>query len=489
MTMSGQGSGGHKEPPDVEVVIPTRGYKGWAILSSDETEPLRPSRHIGTAAILESHIFPPNKKRARIAPERLDSPSTMQRDRVQPLKEHPSDIQTPASVSAIDPRREVARLRLENDLHALVESQEIQALQAEVKRLTDLKSELNRTIHQLISDHGGGDRTAAVSHDDSREREIEEHVSTIKHLESSLGMAFEHDALRSKVKTMDHLSGLADIGKAMTSIKLAVIRVADLLSDCLHPPRETLGALRKHPNLRALVKDTVKENSILHALPDLTFRALLFHIMCHNIFLSDIWTGLHGEGFMLRAYHTVIQQTTGIKFADTFHKAAFLHMIDHDQKFSSCFLAANAKELQQHTLELLSPLLDPGKLTNKKSDILRVLGHFYLEAFTFRARCLPPDGTRYEIIQFQPGDLFDSKTMEAQDVTGKGLTELEHGTKRRVKLCVHGVVVAHRDETLKAEELQTLKSISQPFLPSRPRGRNRRASGDFITGKAIVVVE
>lgn len=52
----------------------------------------------------------------------------------------------------VQSNREIRRLKIENDLCALAESQENRQLKAEIKRLEDLKAELNKTIDRLMSD-------------------------------------------------------------------------------------------------------------------------------------------------------------------------------------------------------------------------------------------------------------------------------------------------------------------------------------------------
>lgn len=185
-----------------------------------------------------------------------------------------------------------------------------------------------------------------------------------------------------------------------------------------------------------------------------------------------------------------LPQTAGTEFADTFHKAA-LHMVGQDTEFETCFLAAHAKELQHHTIQMLGPLLDPQKLEATREDLLRVMEHLFLHAFSFRAQCLAPDGVRYEVIQFRPGEPFNHDTMEAHDTTDNQyqLSDLTNGTRRRIKLCVHGMVVAHRFQDSQVEGLHKLKAIGESFLGSNNTPGRGVAGGEIVTEKAIVILD
>lgn len=179
----------------------------------------------------------------------------------------------------------------------------------------------------------------------------------------------------------------------------------------------------------------------------------------------------------------------GSEFASTFHKAALLYMLDHDPDFEACFLGAQTKELQIYTMKLLDPFLDSAKLTPNEKDLLREMGHLYSETFSFRARCFAPDGIRYEVIHFEPGESFDSVTMEVQDALQEQIQDQERDKKLLIRLCVHGTVVAHKIQETETEGLHKLKLLSQPFLqPSESRAHSGRTVGEVVSDKAIVML-
>lgn len=166
-------------------------------------------------------------------------------------------------------------------------------------------------------------------------------------------------------------------------------------------------------------------------------------------------------------------------------------MVGHDTQFETCFLAGRAKELQQYTMEVMEPLLDPAKLKAINDDLFRVMRNLFLQAFSFRAKSLPPDGVRYEVIQFSPGEPFNHETMEAHDTTDNQyqLSDLDNGTRRRIKLCVHGMVVAHPLQDSQADGLHKLKAIGEAFIASKNRPGTGLAAGDIVTEKAIVILD
>jgi hypothetical protein len=162
-------------------------------------------------------------------------------------------------------------------------------------------------------------------------------------------------------------------------------------------------------------------------------------------------------------------------------------MVKYDSKFKTCFLDAHAEELQTHIMALLDPLLDPVKLVKKDTDIHRQLRGLLFGAFSFRSRCFPTDSIRYEVIQFQPGQCFDPATMEAQDVAGNRVS-VPADKKRYIKLCVHGLIVAHTFQG-GSSSLQRIKELGQPFQTSEAQKEGDTKTGKIIGDKAIVILQ
>lgn len=163
-------------------------------------------------------------------------------------------------------------------------------------------------------------------------------------------------------------------------------------------------------------------------------------------------------------------------------------MVNHDSKFKTFFLDARAEELQTHIMALLDPLLDPVKVGKKDIDIHRQLRALLFQALSFRSRCFPPDSIRYEVIQFQPGQCFDPAMMEAQDAAGNRVSVPTANKKRYIKLCVHGLIVAHTVQE-NSSGLQRIKELGQPFETSGAQKEGRTETGTIIGDKAIVILQ
>ncbi|KAL3489166.1 hypothetical protein BJX62DRAFT_239389 [Aspergillus germanicus] len=87
------------------------------------------------------------------------------------------------------------------------------------------------------------------------------------------------------------------------------------------------------------------------------------------------------------------------------------------------------------------------------------------------------------------GEPFNNPVlMEAQDATGTQLSSLAQGTEQPIELCVHGIIVAHRDQVPDTGGMQKLNAMSQPFISSKSRARNGTTDGELISGKAIVLL-
>ena len=325
-------SGDVPELAPLEVVVPTRRRRmiGWAMLQPGEK--VEPSQRFDSN-ITQEHILPPDQKRRRPAVQEsepqhkghsnaktkgnMPSKRSSQGSRAPQQSRILLGETKPGADDSIELKREITRLKIENDLRALAESREIQRLQAEVKRLGRLKTELNRAIDRLLSDptrSAAATPESATSNDAilrEKERLIERQICSINDLESSLSEAYEHEFLRSRIRNTDLPTSTASIEDAMILIKRGVIRTADLLSSCLHPPDLLHLVLQMNAatDLRNLFNSTVKDSSILEKTPDLALRAMLFRIVRDQILNSEIWTAFHTEGFMLRAYQRTIQQT------------------------------------------------------------------------------------------------------------------------------------------------------------------------------------
>lgn len=290
----------------VEVVVParTRGMLGWAMLAPGETS--EPHKSHGEYDVKEQNIVPGRRKRPQ-EDSASRGPEYEQDSKRRASERHNLSRQ----LSEDEMRREIARLRIEHDLYALAESEETRRLRAEVKRLDNVKAELNRTVNRLMSRvtelTSGEPETDKDTLLRNKERVIHDRISEIKDLEIALSRCFEQQAIRLKTCDIDLPTSASGVGDAMKAINLGVISTADLLSSCLHLPNKIPRRSAVDSNLRHLLMITGNDNKALRLMPDLALRAILFQIICEQILCSDMWAALHTGGFMLRAYQRAIQ--------------------------------------------------------------------------------------------------------------------------------------------------------------------------------------
>ncbi|KAE8322198.1 hypothetical protein BDV39DRAFT_218877 [Aspergillus sergii] len=484
----------------IEVVVPRRRMKGWTgwveVPWEEDTKQEKPVEE----------ALPPGKKRTRSQTKRLKAKA--EQERVTKRKATvPSGV--PAATDKQDQtqttrirvggrlrtkeynqlEREIKRLGMQNDLLAVAESREIQKLRAKVERLENLKVKQREKVELLASRLG--DSASDIMKDETeiirmKDQEIEQQKITIRDLQSSLSSALKFNGLFSMVRDEGlPTTAVVDFNREMKWIELGVLRTAELLSSCLHPLDHVSHTIHIHPDLGDMISKAIGGIKVFTSMPGLALRGLLFHIIRDHIVYSEMWTALHLEGYMLRGYQKAIQQTTTSDFFESFHKAAFSHMLKNDSEFKTCFLDAHAEELQTHIMALLDPLLDPVQLQTQEMGIHRELKALLSEVLSWRARCCPADGIRYEVVQFKPGQLFDPGLMEAQDAAGNRVPV----PNRRcpITLCVHGLVMAHTIQ-MESSGLQKIKELSQPFQTPHTQNEKKPTGGEIISGKAIVIL-
>lgn len=164
-------------------------------------------------------------------------------------------------------------------------------------------------------------------------------------------------------------------------------------------------------------------------------------------------------------------------------------MLEESHPFRDCWVQLQAEEAQGELLKIFSPLLETSKFESFGKDIQNALNRVFTKAFHFRARCVPPRGTRYELIQIRAGDIFEPRYMKAQRPDGS-IVSVPSGETHRVKVCVHGCLVSHEFEerSLNGESADT---ITQSFVLAKQSDRvtNNVARGVLKSGKAVVILE
>lgn len=113
-----------------------------------------------------------------------------------------------------------------------------------------------------------------------------------------------------------------------------------------------------------------------------------------------------------------------------------------------------------------------------KRQARTLFGH----ALNLRASCYPHSGTRYQLVQFKPGHIYDPQIMQAEDESRAPISIPEDGGKRRIKACMHGLMKACSVRE-KATGLSLIKELTQPFL------LEGGIEGQIISDKAAVILE
>ncbi|GFF99617.1 hypothetical protein IFM53868_10377 [Aspergillus udagawae] len=88
----------------------------------------------------------------------------------------------------------------------------------------------------------------------------------------------------------------------------------------------------------------------------------------------------------------------------------------------------------------MAPLLHSEDVSDHLKHQTRTL---FRHAITLRASCYPHKRTRYQLVQFKPGDVYDPQTMRAEDEVGAIVPVPEDGRQRHIKVCVHGIMKAY----------------------------------------------
>ncbi|KAL4773381.1 hypothetical protein BDW60DRAFT_206191 [Aspergillus nidulans var. acristatus] len=101
------------------------------------------------------------------------------------------------------------------------------------------------------------------------------------------------------------------------------------------------------------------------------------------------------------------------------------------------FLAGYGEQLLFELLRILAPFI---RQTDVDVQLKRQLRTLFRYALYLRARCYPCTGTRYQLLQFRPGDIYDSRAMRAEDEVGAAADVPHDGVQRRIKVCVHGLM-------------------------------------------------
>ncbi|GFF54328.1 hypothetical protein IFM58399_09797 [Aspergillus lentulus] len=233
-------------------------------------------------------------------------------------------------------------------------------------------------------------------------------------------------------------------------------------------------------DLTLLIKQTMISKDLFSTDALSAFRALTFGFIQKRVFHSpEIWRDLHFDSVMLRQYQSILEQSISPESLERYHRAAVYLTLTKNPEFKEVFVPGYTKQIQFEFFDIMAPLLHSEDVSDHvKHETWTLFRH----AITLRASCYPHKRTRYQLVQFKPGHVYDPQTMRAEDEVGAIVTVPEDGQQRHIKVCVHGIMKAYSVRE-SADGLGLIKELSQPFLLGDD------TQGHIISEKAAVILE
>ncbi|KAL4819765.1 hypothetical protein BDW67DRAFT_181482 [Aspergillus spinulosporus] len=319
---------------------------------------------------------------------------------------------------------------------------------------------------------------SASAMDEDIANKLLEREDEVKSLRRRLLSALEYNELTRPVETYDdtYVTSTGFVHQGMVTLGNYVVYAAYLL-DCIRNPNTSTD----NQDTVQLIEKTIRTIDLLSSDPCSAFRALLFGFIQEHVFKApQIWRNLHFDGIMLRQYQRILERIISPEALERHHRAALCYTLTRTPEFKDTFLAGYAEQLQFELLRILSPII---RQTDVNAQLRRQLRTLFRHALYLRARCYPCTGTRYQLLQFRPGDIYDSRVMRAENEVGAIVDVPNDGVQRRIKVCVHGLMKGLQvQETLSGSEL--IQSLSQPFILE-----DERTDGKVISDRAAVILE
>ncbi|KNG85564.1 hypothetical protein ANOM_006653 [Aspergillus nomiae NRRL 13137] len=233
-------------------------------------------------------------------------------------------------------------------------------------------------------------------------------------------------------------------------------------------------------NLTHLIEQTIISKALLSTEPISAFRALTFGFIQERVFHApEIWRELHFDGIMFRQFQSILEESISPETLEKYHRATVNLTLSRNPEFKEAFVSKYADQIQFEFFKMMAPLLKSGDMGAHFKRQTRTL---FRHALTLRACCYPHIGTRYQLVHFKPGHIYDPQTMRAEDEAGATVHVPEDGRQRRIKLCVHGLMKAYSIQE-NTTGLDLIKELSQPFLVEGGK------HGHIISDRAAVILD
>jgi hypothetical protein len=169
-------------------------------------------------------------------------------------------------------------------------------------------------------------------------------------------------------------------------------------------------------------------------------------------------------------------------------------MLQDSDHFSDVFVLPQAEMLIIDIMDLLMPFLDNTLLQSSQREerLKKCLRDLFCNAIKLRASYFPPPGTRYELVQYRPGTIYDPQLMQVHPIPIEDMdTPPDESEPLRIKVCVHGSIVAHTVYETSSIGLERLSDWSQPFIEAAEGKGSEGLSwkGKLVSQRASVILE
>ncbi|KAE8358631.1 hypothetical protein BDV27DRAFT_65987 [Aspergillus caelatus] len=311
-------------------------------------------------------------------------------------------------------------------------------------------------------------------------------------VDESLGQKHEINRLRRRLSSALELVELArpppSYDDAFVASTGFIYKEMNTLSNYVVYTADSLIKIRVHhvkddtisQGLTHLIEQTIINKELLSTEPVSAFRALTFGFIQKRVFHApEIWRELHFDGIMFRQFQSILEQSISPEALEKYHRATVHLTLTKNPEFKETFVSGYAEEMQSEFAKMMAPLI---RLEDMDVHFKRRMRTLFRHALTLRASCYPHIGTRYQLVQFKPGYVYDPQTMRAEDEVGATVHVPEDGRQRRIKVCVHGLMKAYAVQE-NATGLDLIQELSQPFFLEGD------GHGHIISDKAAVILE
>ncbi|KAJ5114017.1 hypothetical protein N7456_002551 [Penicillium angulare] len=396
---------------------------------------------------------------------------------------------------------------LKRQLHFLArhKDENTRSLERENKRLQDETDRLYRQQYwergsneeRQDSNSGSGTIIETLKKElEHREKEAEEWRWKLSSLQRQFNSASELTSILRDLQNTNITS--TAFATELSRLQYMVSRLATFFTRFISIHR--VMNFRKRParaaGLDALVKMGVGSSVALSKNPKQALCGMLFTFIQDRIFYSERWKSQHFEGHMIRGYQELLQNIgsdprKGLPGTiEAFHKAAIEGMLKDNHQFKDKWIGSQVEDMQAELLSLFHPILDTEEMERIEKELPNHLNPLLNSAFNFRARCVPPSSSRYELLHFKKGDKFDPEYMQVEEFDGVNVPLSEESPyHERIMRCTHGCFVEHPVDPSSGHD--SMQTLAKPFVYFARQSLNAggRAMGQLKSGKAIVVLK